>query len=720
MSARRDTRRTSPAVVALALCALTAACAREGSSPAIVAPPPSRVAAVTETVHGVAVTDNYRWLEGSDAEVTSWTDAQNRYTRSVLDALPSRQALENRLKPLLRIGSVTAPIVRGNRYFFARRTGAQDLPGLYVRDGALGAERRLVDPLALHSGGRASIEWFSPSPDGGMLAYGALFAGRPAPTLRLVKADDGALLPLAIENVALPQVHWLADGSGFLYERLTDPDRQPANREGVFHRLGAPVADDIVLYRHRPPAGNASSALGPTAALSSDGKWIVLSYWRDPSANDVWISRFDEYLRSRAAASRVVTVGVSGQAAGTVIGDTLFLHTTKGAPRGRVVAASTARPAEAHWRTIVSERPDATIQAVAFGRGVIAVTYLENAATVVRIVGFDGRPLGTLSQPGTGTATIEASGDRTEAYLSYESFNHPPTVFRVNLAAPGDPPRYWSGPDLRTAPSSVAVEQVTYPSKDGTPITMFVVHRADLQRNGSAPALVSGYGAGGVAMVPRFWGPFFDWVEQGGVLAVPNLRGGGEYGDRWHQAATLERKQNSMNDLVGAAEWLVTNRYTTASKMAVHGLAHGGLVAAAAVMERPDLFHAAVLTRPLVDMLRYETAARGAVAAGEYGSVADAKQFAILFAYSPYQRIRPGTSYPAMLLTAADDDPEVHPFHARKAAAALQAAAAAAPARHPVLIRIDRPAADGAALLDMELRDVVDQRVFLNWQLGAR
>ncbi len=718
-------------LVVLGLCVTIAACSREGRIAGTSARPPvTRVVPVSDTLHGVQIVDRYRWLEGDNSDphdpgkmtpdVTAWTDAENGYTRSVLDNLPGRKALEDRLTALMDVGSVTAPIVRGNRYFFWNREVAQPLPVLYWREGALGADRVVIDPFVLDPSGRTTLGWFSPSEDGRLLAYGSYRAGDPGSTLHLVDVDAATPLPLEIRNS--PQgVQWLPDGSGFIYQNLRLAE-DPNSRQVRFHRMGVAPDRDVVLFRQFTAAESPrlGSTAGPFATLSRDGRWLVTGYWVDAKSNDLWVADFSAFRKTGKLPAVSASVGVEGTASGTVIGGTLFLHTTKGAPRGRVVAVSAVEPGQPRWRDIVPERSNAAIESVAFGRATIAVTYLKNASTVIEIFDAAGTPLGTINQPGIGTATITADEDRTEAYLTYASFNYPPTVFRVDLTKPGAAPARWRAPYVPGDPSLAEVEQVWYPSKDGTKISMFLVHRKGLARNGDTPTLLAGYGAFKIRMVPTFSATLLQWFDAGGLFAVPNVRGGGEYGDAWHEAGRLGRKQTAFDDFTAAAEWLIANKYTNAQKLAIHGGSNGGLLTAAAVTQRPDLFRAALVLDPLVDMLRYHKFGRQPYWVTEYGSSEDASQFKWLEAYSPYQHVRPGTHYPAVLFTAAEGAAaEVHALHARKMAAELQAATASDPAVQPVLLWVERDTGrDPAALLALQIRSVVDQRLFIMWQLG--
>jgi len=704
--------------LALLLSAALAAGACSSERPHITTaarPPLTRIAAVTETLHGVEVADNYRWLEGDNSdpnnlgkltpEVTAWTEAQNTYTRAVLDHLPGRKALEDGLRPLMRIGSVTEPIMRGNRYFYASRVATKDQPVVYWREGSLGAERVLLDPAEIDSSGSTAVAWFSPSEDGKLLAYGAYNARSGATTLRLIDVDSKKPFPLEIEST--PQgVQWLPDASGFVYQQLRNPS-DSSSAQGRFHRMGTPPATDAVLYR------------GPFGRLSRDGRWLLLGFGTGPASNDLWLASFDSFRKTGKLVLKPVSVGGAGQTGGTVIADTVFLHTTKGAPNGRVVAVGAAAPAEAHWREIIAERPDAVIENVAFARGAIAVTYRKNASNVIEVFDVGGKSLGHLSQPGIGASGITASEDRTEAYLTFASFNHPPTIFRVELTTPGAAPKRWMTSEVPVDASSVGVEQVWYPSKDGTQISMFLVHKKGAARTGDTPTILAGHGGFGASLTPTFSATLFQWFEAGGLFAVPNLRGGGEYGAGWHAAGRRDKKQNAVDDVLAAAEWLIANKYTNPAKLALYGGAHGGLLVGAAITQRSDRFRAAVLLLPVLDMLRYQHFLMGRYWVPEYGSAGDATEFTWLVGYSPYHHVKAGTRYPAVLLTALEQDAPVHALHARKMAAALQAATGSDPAEQPILLRVDLNARAGPETLrTLLLRDIVDQRIFLMWQLG--
>ncbi|HEY7474666.1 MAG TPA: hypothetical protein VH679_06620, partial [Vicinamibacterales bacterium] len=512
---------------------------RAGSTPR---PPATRAEPVTDSLHGVEIVDPYRWLEGDNGnpklagqvtpEVASWTDAQNAYTRQILDRLPGRANLEARLRPLMEVGSVSAPAARGNRYFFSKREGTQNQPVIYWREGVRGEDRVLIDPARIDATGLTTVEWVSPSSDGKLVAYGTYHAGDENTTLHLMEVETSKTLPLEIPNKTQAP-DWLPDGSGFVYQNLKDP-KDPYTGQVRFHRIGTAPSEDPVLFRQFTKDENEKLATtwGPASSLSRDGKWLLLGYWVDTRSNDLWLVNFDQFRKTGKVERKSVTTDEAGQAFGTVIDDVLFLQTTKGAPNGRVVAVDAANPAQSNWRDVVPERKDAVIEGVTFGKGFAAVVYLKNAFSLVEVYDISGgaarpgRLAGAIRQPGIGAASVTGDVDRTEAFLTFTSFNYPTTIFRVDLARPAVDPELWQQPPVPVDPSIAEVEQVWYSSKDGTKVSMFLVHTRGLKKTGATPALLSGYGGFNVNETPVFSATLFQWFEAGGLYALPNLRGG--------------------------------------------------------------------------------------------------------------------------------------------------------------------------------------------------
>ncbi len=686
------------------------------------APPPTETRPVTDVLHGESIVDPYRWLEGDakgalTPEVNAWTDAQLAYTRQVLDNLPGRKAVEDRLRELMEVGAVTAPRMRGNRYFYGKREGNENQARVFMREGLSGAPKLLLDPNTLDAKGLVTVSWTSPDPAGKLLAFGMYRAGDENSTLYVLDVDSGRWLADEIPG-KVGGVDWLPDSTGFFYRNLENV-KDPYSGQVMFHRLGTHPRQDVRLFRQYTKEENAKLATtyGPGFSISEDGRWGFLGYATGTSTNDLWAVDLDRWKRTGEFVRTDVLAGSESTSRGTSLGDTLFLHTTDGAKNGRVVAVDLNAPARAGWKTLVPERKDVSIRGVSLARGILVVNLLKDAATRIELYTLDGRPLGELPLPGIGTAYLSTSQDRTEAFLTFTSFNEPSGVYRVDLAT--KKLELWERPKVPVDPSLVEVKQVFYPSKDGTKVPMFVIHKKGLKLDGSNPTLLYAYGGFNVSQTPSFSATLFPWFEAGGVYALAGLRGGGEYGDAWHEAGMLERKQNVYDDFIAAAEWLIAQKYTKPAKLAVSGGSNGGLLTGAVLTQRPELFGAVISAVPLLDMLRYQSFLMARYWIPEYGTAENPEHFRFLKAYSPYHNVKKGTKYPAVLLTAGENDSRVHPLHARKMAALLQASTASDPATKPVLLWVDREAGHGQGKpLALRVRDVADQRMFLMWQLG--
>jgi prolyl oligopeptidase len=713
----------------LALSLLVLAAVAVAARAAVPTPPASRAEEVVDELHGERVADPYRWLEGDNsdpaqmgrmtAEVAAWTDAQNAHTRAVLDSLPGRAELEARLKPLLEVATVGKPEMRGDRYFYTRREGDQNQPVWYWRTGARGEERVLLDPAKVDPSGLTAIEWLEPSDDGRLVAWGSYRAGDENTELRLLEVDSGRALPDVIPN-KVRAVDWLPDGSGFFYRNLSDSEN-PYSGQVKFHRLGAAVADDRLVLRQLRPEEDArlATTYGPYQYLSEDGRWLGLVYYTGTRTNDLWVMPVAEFLAGAEPRRIPVAVGLEAEFGGPIVGDTMYMSTTLEAPNGRIVAVDLADPARERWRTLIPERADTVIEATAVGRDALVLQVLRDAANALEVWSFDGRRLGEVKLPGIGSTAISSRVDRTEAYVAFTSFNYPTTIFRVDLANPAAPPELWERPPVPVDPDSAEVKLEWFSSKDGTKVSMFVVHRKGLPLDGSNPTLLYGYGGFTVSMTPYFSATLFQWLDAGGVFAVPHLRGGGEYGEAWHRGGMLESKEKTFEDFEAAAEHLIARGYTRPEKLVIEGGSNGGLLTGAAITRRPELYRAAIVAVPLLDMLRYERFLMARYWVPEYGAATDPAQYRWLAGYSPYHRVRTGVRYPAVFLSAGENDARVHPMHARKMTARLQAVAAGVEAARPVLLWIDREAGHGQGKpLNLKLREIVDERIFLMWQLG--
>jgi prolyl oligopeptidase len=686
---------------------------------------------VKETLHGVEIIDNYRWLEGDNSdpkqmgkvndEVGKWTDAQNAYTRSILDNLPGRSELESKIRPLMEIGSVSTPRMRGNKYFYSRREGTQSQSILYVREGYKGADKLLIDPTKIAADGLTTLAGSWPSHDGKLLAYGTYRSGDENTTVYIMDVDTGKMLPDVVPG-KVQSVEWMPDASGFFYRNLSDV-KNPYSGQIMFHKLGTPVTEDKLLFRQYTPEENKKLATtwGPSGNVDTNCKWMVLTYWTGTSSNDIWIVNLDHWRKTGEFKQVEISVGADATFAGNVVDDVLYVQTNHNAPNYKVIAIDPNKPDKANWKDLIPEKSDAVLQSFSVAKGVIVADYMAKAMTKIELLDLSGKLISQLKLPqDVGSGGVATEEDRTEAYLSFTSYNYPPSIFKVDLAKPDAQPELWERPAVPVDPTIAEVKQATYISKDGTPVTMFIVHKKGLKLDGTNPTILNGYGGFNISMQPGFSATIFPWIEAGGIYAVPNLRGGGEYGKNWHEAGMLGRKQNVFDDMISAAEFLVREKYTNPQKLATTGGSNGGLLMGAMMTQRPDLFKAIICAVPLLDMVRYQDFLMARYWVPEYGdAVANKEHFQWIHAYSPYHRIKQGTKYPAILFTAGENDTRVHPLHARKMAAAMQAATASDQKDQPVLCWVDRDAGHGQGKpLNLRIRDVVDQRIFIMWQLG--
>jgi prolyl oligopeptidase len=676
--------------------------------------PPARKDDVVEKMHGVAVADPYRWLEdGTSREVQQWVEKENAVTRSVLDRVPGRAKIHERLSTLLEIGSLGTPVPRRGRLFNTARQGKENQPILYVRDRQGGAERVLLDPNKLAADGTVALDWWFPSRDGKLLAYGLSKNGNEQSTLQVRDVDTGKDRPDVIERARACSLAWLPDGTGFYYTRYpagAGKGEENYDRRVFLHRLGDDPAKDAEVFGK----GRAREDW-PNVALSPDGRWLVVT------VEQGW-SRTEVYFRDRTkdGAKFVPLVeGVEALFDVTPRDDRFYVHTNDGAPRYRVFRVDPLKPARADWKEIIPQGEDVLEGVTAVGK-VLVAQYVRKASARLRLFGENGKAREEVNLPTLGSLTgVGGEWDGDEAFFGFQSFTVPQTVYRIDLAAKTEQILgKWEQVKADIDFAAYEVERVSYKSKDGTPVTMFLAHKKGLKPDGKTPTLLYGYGGFNVSLTPSFSASRFLFLEHGGLLAVANLRGGGEYGEDWHQAGMLARKQNVFDDFLAAAEWLIDKGYTDRNHLAIQGGSNGGLLVGAALTQRPDLFRAVVCQVPLLDMVRYQRFLIARLWIPEYGSAENEKDFRWLYAYSPYHHVKDGVKYPAVLLATAESDTRVDALHARKMAARLQAATASRGDR-PVLLRIEPKAGHGAGKpRALVLDELTDTWSFLFWQLG--
>lgn len=690
------------------------------------APPATEQRPVRYELHGQALTDSYLWLEGSDApevqgddaeldsQVSAWTDAQNAHTRAMLDGLDGRAAIEAELSQLLSLDAYGTPRMAGEWLFYTLRRGSQAQPVLYVEPQGGGEARALLDVNALDATGLRALAWYRPSPDGRYVAFGTYRAGDEQTVAQVLETATGEWLADEIDG-RVGAVDWLDDNRHFVVRRLSEAGN-PYSGQITLHRVGRHPSRDPVLFEQYTEGGLATT-WGPYPIVSRDGRWLVVYYFTGTASNDVWFYDLDQWRRTGELERIDLLVGEDALTSGFVEDDIFYAVTTYGASNKRVLAFDLVAATPARFTEIIAARDDAVIDGIYAAPGRIVVDYLADAYTRIEIFDRDGGRLQALDLPGIGSASILTHPERQTAWLRFESFSEPEAIYRVDLAS-GER-ELWRGPDLPIATDELTVRQVFYTSADGTRVPMFLLHAAGIELDGNNPTVLYGYGGFNISLTPAFTEMWLPWVSRGGVYAVANLRGGGEYGADWHRAGMLENKQNVFDDFYAAAEWLIDNGYTRSERLGVRGGSNGGLLTGVAITQRPALAAAAIVAVPLLDMIRYQHFLMARYWVPEYGSAEDPEQFDFIHAYSPYQRVEAGTAYPAVLLTAGENDSRVHPLHARKMAAALQAASSSDPEEDPILLWVDRSAGHGQGKpLELRVRDAADQVAFMAWQLG--
>ncbi|HEX6432894.1 MAG TPA: prolyl oligopeptidase family serine peptidase [Gemmatimonadales bacterium] len=666
---------------------------------------------VTETLHGEAVVDPYRWLEdGESPETKLWTESQNAFTEAYLARFPGRSRIRARLEQLLAIGVLGTPTPARGRYFYLRRDGMQNHPVLYCRVGLRGDDHQVVNPNALNPAGTTALDWYYPSEDGRFLAYGLSENGTEQSVLHVLDVEQGRLLEDRVPRTRAASLAWLSDGRGFYYTRYPAPGDVPAGEEPYhravyFHQLGTDPGSDPLVYQPR------EKEFWPGVSLSPDGRWLLIGVARTFDETDL-------YIQDLANQGPLLPVAENLPALfeGQVAHGRLFLRTNLEAPTYRLYAVRLEQPDRNSWVEIVPSRPDAVLENVTVAGNRLALSYLEQASSRLQLTDLEGSPVQEIQLPALGSLFgVSAEWDGQELFYGVSSYTVPPTVYRVDLGSGGS--ELWRRVDAEIDPARYLVGQIHYPSRDGTPISMFVVHRVGLPLNGDNPTYLTGYGGFNISMTPAFSRSLLLWLEHGGVLAIPNIRGGGEYGERWHQAGILASKQNSFDDFIGAAEWLIQQRYTQPARLAAAGGSNGGLLVGAVLTQRPDLFRAVLVQVPLLDMLRYHHFLIARLWIPEYGSADDPAQFRWLRSYSPYHHVQDGRAYPAVLLATAERDTRVDPMHARKMAARLQAATSA---DYPILLRLEARAGHGAGKpLSKTLEELTDSWTFVFSELGV-
>ncbi len=691
---------------------------KASSRSATLGPPKAKIDSVEETIQGQRISDPYRWLEDAqNSDSQQFVEQELAYTRSVLDPLPGRQQIHDRLKQLLSVGTISTPQVAGKYYFYTRREGTQNQPVLYVRDEVHGKDRTLLDVNQLAADGTVALDWWFPSEDGKYVAYGTSTSGSEESTLKIIETSTGKPLPDNIDRTRFASLAWKKDNSGFYYTKHPKKGEVPAGEEVYhvkvyYHSLGSdPARDPLIFGEGRNPQD-----IPQVQLADDDDRWLLITVFEG------W-AKTEMYLQDLKAGTPPIelTSGKTFLYSGEILNGKLYVTTNEDSPKYRVFVTDAANPKRESWKEIIPESKDAVLESVSILGEMLFAKYQKDVHSEIRLFDLDGKFVADIPLPAIGSSEgLGGRWDRKEAFFGFQSFTVPPSEYRVDLST--RKVELWDKVNAPVDPSQYEVKQVWFHSKDGTKVPMFVFHKKGLQLNGKNPTILTGYGGFNVSLSPTFTGTRFLWLEHGGVYAVANLRGGAEFGEDWHRAGMLGNKQNVFDDFIAAAENLISLKFTDKDHLAISGGSNGGLLMGAAFTQRPDLFRAVVCQVPLLDMLRYQNFQIAKLWIAEYGSAENPEQFKWLYAYSPYHHVKPGTEYPAILFMTADTDTRVDPMHAKKMAALMQAEAANGHSRErPILLRIEPKAGHGAGKpVAKQIEEGTDVYSFLFWQLGVK
>ena len=680
--------------------------------------PPTKKDNVIDLLHGVKIVDPYRWLEdGNSDDVKAWVDEQNKLTQAVLSRVPGRDKIRERLGTLLEIGSLGAPTPAQGRYFYTKREGVQNQSILYVREGVNGKDRVLLDVNQLAKDGTIALDWWYPSKDGKLLAYGLSKDGSEQSTLHIRNVETGKDLPDKIERTRACSLAWQPDNEGFYYTRYPEVASVPKGKENYYRHVyyhvlgGDPMKDYKVFGEGRDPED------WPSIAMSPSGNWLAVNVHQGWAKSEVYVSG----LRKFPPGFYPIAEKTPALFDVIVRDDRFYIHTNDGAPRFRLYELDIMKVPAKHWsdrtkwKEIIPEGKDKLEGVVPIGKYLVA-EHMHDATNQLRLLDRAGMLVENVNLPTLGTvAGITGEPDGSEVFFGFQSFAVAPSIYRIDLKTRKQ--ELWDRVETAIKPEDYVVEQVKFKSKDGTEVPMFLTYKKGVKKDGTKPTLLYGYGGFNISLTPTFATTRFLFLEKGGVLAMANVRGGGEYGEEWHRAGMLDKKQNTFDDFIAAAEWLIANKITRRDKLAIQGGSNGGLLMGAVTTQRPDLFKAVVCQVPLLDMTRYHKFLIARLWIPEYGNPDKEKDFQWIYAYSPYQKVKEETAYPAILITTAASDSRVDPLHARKMAARLQAASISVA---PILLRQETRAGHGAGKpRGLTLDEQTDIWSFVFSQLGV-
>jgi len=677
--------------------------------------PPARKSDQMDDYHGTKVADPYRWLEDLDSEETrNWVEAENKLSFGYLASIPARNTLKERLTKLWDYEKYGIPFKEGNRYFYTRNSGLQNQAVLYTVTGLDAQPQMVLDPNTLSADGTVALSGLKVSPSGNLLAYSLSASGSDWQEWKVRDVETSKDLSDHLKWVKFSDVSWTRDGKGFFYSRYDEPKADALKATNYFqkvyyHKIGTDQSQDVLAYE-RPDEKDWLF----DASVTNDGNYLIITVFEGTDVK----SRI-YYKDLNAKDTDVVKLLDDFDAAYSFIGNEgskFWFRTDLQASRGKVIQVDTTNPARSNWKVVVPEAKE-TLQATTFVNNKLILNYLKDAYTQVKIYNTSGKLLSEVAFPGIGSADGFSGkpGDK-ETFYSFTGFTTPTTIYRYDMTTGKS--TIFRQPKVEFNPADYETKQVFYTSKDGTKVPMFITHKKGLKLDGNNPTYLYGYGGFNISLTPAFSVGNLVWMEMGGVYAQPNLRGGGEYGEDWHQAGMKLKKQNVFDDFIAAAQWLIDNKYTSTPKLAIGGGSNGGLLVGAALTQRPDLFGAALPAVGVMDMLRFQKFTIGWAWVSDYGSSENPEEFKALYAYSPLHNIKSGASYPPTMVTTADHDDRVWPGHSFKFAAALQASQGGSA---PILIRIETKAGHGAGKPTSKIiEEIADRWAFLTKTLNMK
>ncbi|MEM9246043.1 MAG: prolyl oligopeptidase family serine peptidase [Cyanobacteria bacterium P01_F01_bin.153] len=682
--------------------------------------PATRTVDQTDDYHGTSVADPYRWLEGGadDKDVQAGIEEQSTFTADYLAKLPGREEIQKRLTNLWDYEKFGIPFKKsgeaGDRYFYFKNDGLQNQSVLYVLDDLDGEPKELLDPNKLSDDGTVALSGYSISEDGKYLAYGLSQSGSDWQTWQVREIETGKDLDDELKWIKFSGASWDHDSKGFYYSRYAEPKEseqfEAANyyQKLYYHRVGTSQSEDVLVYE-RPD----EKEWGFGGGVTEDGNYLVIFVWKGSERKNLLF-----YKDLKDPNAEVVELISEFDASYSLIDNedkTFWIETNLDAPRNRVVAVDLDNPAKENWTEIIPEASE-TLEGVGLLNNQFVASYLKDARSQVKVFSLTGEFIREISLPGLGSAG-GFNGKRydTETFFQFTSFTTPSVIYRYDMTS--DHAILFRQPQIQIDPDDYETKQVFFTSKDGTRVPMFISHKKELELNGKLPTLLYGYGGFSISLTPSFSISNLVWMEMGGVFAVANLRGGGEYGEDWHQGGTKLNKQNVFDDFIAAGEWLIANSYASSDTLGIHGGSNGGLLVGACMTQRPELYGAAIPAVGVMDMLRFHKFTIGWAWCGDYGSSDNADEFEALYAYSPLHNLKKGTEYPPTLVTTADRDDRVVPAHSFKFAAALQSAQTG---DQPTLIRIETKAGHGAGKPTAKvIEEASDRLAFLQYHLQA-